>query len=272
MTPVQKGLVFGAIGIGVSLIMGLAVYWPLLGLSGGAAAGLTIALVVFAGLFGFLTGWKEVYALEPRPIWAFVIDVSWSALNTVTGLFWLIYCAAKGSFQTPVPETSKRGIIVFSGAALPGADASTIGTVMGGTWLVHEAVHVQQARIFGPFYWPVYLISYAANMLARFLTVRFSDPHWEAYGRVLMEDWAYRAAPASEIKVAPSVLWFLLTLVNALAVAVLVAPIPGVGALPDALGFDVLPWWLGLIVVFAYAIGRSFLPKADDPHAPAVFT
>ena len=271
MSPAVKGLVFAAIGVGAALITVLGILWPLMDLSGGTVATLAIIGVIFAGVFGFVTGWKEIYALEPRPIWAFIIDVTWSSINTVTGLIWMIYCAVKGSFAPPTEVTKKRGIIVFSGAALPGRTASTIGTVMGGQWLIHEAVHVQQARIFGPFYWPVYLVSYAVNMLARFLTGRFHDPHWEAYGRVIMEDWAYKAAPddnATSVEVAPSILWFFLTLLNTLALAIVIAPIPGLGALPDALGLDVIPWWIGLIMLLAYGAVRSFLPKSE-PHAHA---
>lgn len=266
MSPIARGFLFAGIGAGVGLIMGLGVFWPVFGLSGAAVAGWTIAWFLFCSVFGFFTGWKEVYALQPRSIWAFILDVSWSSLNTVTGLFWMIYCAAKGSFSTPTEDSQKRGIIMFSDAALPGADASTLGTVMGGDWLMHEAVHVQQGRIFGPFYWPTYLLSYVLGMLARFLTGRFRDPHWEAYARVVMEDWAYRAAPSTEVRVGPSIIWFMIALLNVLAVAVLVAPIPGVGALPTLLGFQAVPWWAGLIILLVYAFGRSFLPRGDG-HA-----
>src|SRR3954449_13463518 len=107
MSPVVKGLIFAGIGVGMGLIMGLAVYWPLLGLSGGGVAAITIAGVIFGGLFGFFTGWKEIYALEPRPIWAFVLDVSWSTLNTLTGIVWMIVCAARGTFQQPDAESQK---------------------------------------------------------------------------------------------------------------------------------------------------------------------
>ena len=131
MSPAVKGLVFAAIGVGAALITVLGILWPLMDLSGGTVATLAIIGVIFAGVFGFVTGWKEIYALEPRPIWAFIIDVTWSSINTVTGLIWMIYCAVKGSFAPPTEVTKKRGIIVFSGAALPGAAASTIGTVMG---------------------------------------------------------------------------------------------------------------------------------------------
>lgn len=271
MTPIKKGLTLAGVAVILELLLGLVVLRALLDLSWGATAVLTICLVLFGGLFGLFTGLKDIYAIAPRAVWAFVLDVTWSSLNTVTGLVWLIWCAAKGTFEQPSAETQKRGIMVFSGAALPGADASTIGTVMGGKWLLHEGVHVQQARIFGPFYWPVYLLSYFTAMIARFLTIRFSDPHWEAYGRVVMEDWAYKAAPndaATSVEVLPSILWFFLALLNGVAIAVLLAPVPGVGALPDALGFDVVPWWIGLIVLLGYAIGRSFLPKSEPQSAP----
>ena len=265
MSPVVKGLCFASIAVIVQLFVGLLILRPLLDLSWGATAGLTVAGVVLFGLYGLFVGWKEAYALEPRTVWAFVLDVSWSSLNTVTGLIWMIWCAIRGTFDNSNAEAKKRGIVLFAGknAALPGADATTLGPVMGGSWMLHEAIHVQQARIFGPFYWPVYLVSYATALLARFITGRFSDPHWEAYERVVMEDWAYRVAPAgsSAINIAKSVLWFFLALINTLAVAVLFASVPGVGALPALIGLAFVPWWIGLIVIILYAIGRSFFPK-----------
>jgi hypothetical protein len=266
MSPVVKGLIFAGIAVVVQLIMELLLIRPLLGLSWGATAVLTVGGAIVFGLYGFFVGWKELYAFEPRTIWAFVLDVSWSAINTITGLIWMIWCAVKGTLRTDCEEAKKRGIIVFSDAALPGAAASTLGTVMGGQWLLHEAVHVQQARIFGPFYWPVYLISYLSAMIARFITGRFHDPHWEAYERVVMEDWAYRAAPdgTASIDIPVSVLWFFLALLNGLAIAVLFASVPGVGALPALIGLAFVPWWIGLVVIVFYAIGRSFFRKGSE--------
>jgi len=265
MSPIVKGLIFAGIGLVAHLLMELFLIRPLIDISWGAAAGLGIAGGILFGLFGFFVGWKEAYSFEPRTIWAFILDASWSSINTVTGLIWMIWCAIRGTFDNTNAEAKKRGVVLFTGAnaALPGADATTLGPIMGGTWLLHEAVHVQQARIFGPFYWPVYLISYVSAMIARFITGRFRDPHWEAYERVVMEDWAYRAAPdgAASIKIAKAVLWFFLALLNTLAVAVLLASIPGVGALPALIGLAFVPWWIGLIVIFLYAIGRSFFPK-----------
>jgi len=265
MPPIAKGLILAGIAVVLQLVMELFLIRPLIDMSWGAAAGLGIAGAIVFGLYGFFVGWKEAYDFAPRTIWAFILDVSWSSLNTAVGLIWMIWCAIRGTFDNTTAEAKKRGVVLFLGkdAALPGADATTLGTVMGGSWMLHEAVHVQQARIFGPFYWPVYLISYASAMIARFLTGRFSDPHWEAYERVVMEDWAYRAAPdgAATIKIAKAVLWFFLALLNTLAVAVLFAGVPGVGALPALIGLALVPWWIGLIVIVLYAIGRSFFPK-----------
>ena len=265
MSPIVKGLILAGIAVAVQLLMELYLIRPLIEMSWGAAAGLGVAGAVLFGMYGFFVGWKQVYEFGPRTILAFMLDVSWSSINTVTGLIWMIWCAIRGTFDNTNAEARKRGIVLFSGknAALPGADATTLGTVIGGKWMLHEAVHVQQARIFGPFYWPAYLISYASAMIARFITGRFSDPHWEAYERVVMEDWAYRAAPdgAATIKIATAVLWFFLALINTLAVAVLFAVVPGLGALPTLIGLAFVPWWIGLIVIVLYAIGRSFFPK-----------
>ena len=272
MSTVYKGLIFAAIALVVDLVFGLVVLRPLFGLSWGTAGGLTAALVIFGVGWGFLTGRKDIYSFEPRTIWVFILDVSWSAINTFSGVIWTIWCAVKGTFVTPEEKTRKRGIVRFAGAALGGGGATTLGTVIGGDWMLHEAVHVQQARIFGPLYWPVYITSYLTSLLVRFLTARFSDAHWEAYARVVMEDWAYRAAPEpdpgkdEEIKLLQSFIWFTVALVHAAALVVLIVP------LAHALGLTLIPWWTGLMVILVYALGRSFLPKANAPTAQLVFT
>jgi hypothetical protein len=252
-----KALIFAAIGAGVQFIAELALIQPLFGFTHTVTMRLAASGAVGAGLFGFLAGWNDIYSFEPRAVWAFILDVSWSAINTLTGLVWMIWCAAKGTFLPPTAETRKRGIIVFSGAALPGAAATTLGTVVGGEWLFHEGIHVQQARIFGPLYWPIYFTSYLVNFAARVLTFRFHDIHWEAYGRNVMEDWAYRAARQSDATVAelaPTIKWASIAVLNGLALVVLLAPLAGL---------VLIPWWTGLIVIFGYAIARSFRPPAS---------
>lgn len=269
MPAIVVALIFMAIGAGVQAILGFAVLPALLPWT--SLTALALVGTIVAAVFGFVTGLLQVYALRPRSIWVFLLDVTWSALNTATGLVFLIFCLVKGTREPVSDVTQDRGAIWFSGAALPGAAATTIGTVMGGQWLAHETVHIQQARIFGPFYWPTYLVTYAFNMLARFLTGRFTDPHWQSYGRVVMEDWAYHAAPAGTVEIAPSILWFALASVNGLALAVVFTAIPGLRVLPDAIGLNAIPWWVGLVVLLVYALGRSFLPKAEEPITGLVY-
>ena len=277
MTPVVKGLILMAIAIGGQLATWLGLMRPLLDLSWGTTAAFAVIGVVLFGVYGFFAGFKGVYSLEPRAIWAFVLDVTWSWINTLTGMIWMIWCLVRGSLQTPIEDTQKRGIWHFAGspdettAALPGADATTLGTVMGGKWLLHESVHVQQARIFGFFYWFIYLASYLTALVMRVVRFNFTRIHWEAYGRVVMEDWAYFAAPDREpkltsVEVGPTVLWLGLALINAFAILVLFAPIPVIGAFPKLIGLTVIPWWIGLIVLIVYAIVRSFF-LASDPES-----
>jgi hypothetical protein len=279
MTPVVKGLILMAIAIGGQLVTWLGLMRPLLHLSWGTTAVFAVIGVVLFGVYGFFAGFKEVYSLEPRAIWAFVLDVTWSWINTLTGMIWMIWCLVKGTLQPPDENKQKRGIWHFAGspdqrtAALPGAAATTLGTVMGGEWLLHESVHVQQARIFGFFYWFIYLASYFTALIMRAVRFKWHRIHWEAYGRVVMEDWAYHAAPddkpdLTSVEVGPTIMWLGLALINAFAILVLFAPIPGLGALPKLIGLTIIPWWIGLIVLFAYAIVRSFF-LASDPDSQA---
>ena len=250
-----RALMFGAAGAGVQILVILGIVRPLLNLSETLALALAIGAAAAAGAFGAIVGGKHIYSLEPRAIWAFVLDVSWSAINTLSGFAWLLWCAFRGDYQPPTPDTQKRGIIVFSGAALPGAAATTLGTVVGGEWLLHEAVHVQQARIFGPLYWPIYLTSYVTNFAARILIGRIRDIHWQSYGRVVMEDWAYRATPRDQESVAlrPSILWGGAALLQGLAIVTMIAPLVGI---------VLIPWWSGAIVSFGYALVRALRPSA----------
>lgn len=252
-----RALVFGAAGAGVQLVTSLEILRPLFGLSETVALALSIVGAAAAGVFGIIVGWKHIYALQARPVWAFVLDVSWSAINTLSGLGWMIWCALKGSYRPPTPETRERGIMVFSGAAMPGAAATTLGTVVGGEWLLHEAVHVQQARIFGPLYWPIYVTSYVSNLAARVLILRIRDIHWEAYARVVMEDWAYRSTPHGHdsIRAKPSAQWGAIALFHAAAILVMLAPVAGLA---------LVPWWSGAAASLGYAVVRALRPKATS--------
>ncbi|HKX92288.1 MAG TPA: hypothetical protein VJM15_07685 [Sphingomicrobium sp.] len=257
-----EATLFASIGIGVQLVLWLSVLRPLWGLPEGAAFAFACLGAILFGGFGFFAGRKRIYELSPRALWAFFLDVSWSAPNTLTGFTWLAWCLRHGTIAPPTPHSRKRGIILVHGPALPGADATTVGTVVGGRWLLHEAVHVQQARIFGPYYWPVYFVGYALNVVALVVTGRARDAHWGAYGRVVMEDWAYRAAPhdrAAKVETTPTLVWFVAAMLNAFGIALLLQQVPR------------MPWWSGAVLLVAYALVRSLFPRARWralPHVP----
>ena len=288
MPPIARAFIFLAIGAGLQAIVGFAITPALLGGSGTGT--LVLALIGMAGAaaYGFFAGLKDVYDFGPRGIAMFVIDVTWSALNTLTGLVFLIRCAVNGIYQAPTDDSRKRGIIHYEDtpgtgqpkAALGGADATTIGNVMGGKWMTHETIHVQQARIFGPFYWFTYLFGYFAGLVAALVAMIFPsrrhNMHWEAYGRVVMEDWAYQSAPVTRDPANPAtlilkgpirpgywLLWFGLASVNVLAIAAIIAPIPVLGAIPAAIGLGAISWWIGLIVLLIYGGIRACFDKAQ---------
>lgn len=192
----------------------------------GGASITSIAYLFFCVIYGGLTMAMAIYAFRPLSLLGFVLDLTWSLLNTVTGLIWLPICLLRGTGQTVSVDTQRSGTLVIAGEAAPGADATTLGNVIGGKWAAHEEVHVWQARLFGPLYWPIYVLSYAANLLALALTGRFGNLHWEAYGRVCMEDWAYGADPVfgGPIQWGP---WFLGLLLASLSFACLLAILAG---------------------------------------------
>jgi hypothetical protein len=271
MPSIARAFIFLAIGAGLQAIIGFAVLPAIVG--GTSTTTLVLASIgtIWAAAYGFVTGLKNVYAIDtswaPRSIFLFIVDTTWSAINTITGHFFMIYCAVNGSFANPDERSQKSGMIYFTGAALPGAGATTIGNVMGGSWMTHELVHAQQARIFGPFYWFTYLLGYVANLGPMFIkwlaTGAYKVPyegnasicfvHWEAYGRVVMEDWAYHAAPDETIRVGQWVLWLFIALINVAGVVLIFGAIASLGVIAGLIGGAVL---------LVYAIIRAFFAKA----------
>jgi hypothetical protein len=248
------GLVAGAaIAVGVGLVLQVSLPW-------------LAALIGLSALWGAGMSAVGAYSLGVLPVIGLVLDLSWSLPNTVISVVWLIACVARGSLQPPTADSQRSGTLVIAGAAMPGAGATTLGNVIGGVWYAHEDVHVWQARLFGPLYWPIYLLSYVLNMLARFVTLRFGDPHWQACGRDVMEDWAEGACPVA----APGGPsrdvnwgWWLLGL--------LMAAIFGAGILIVTIGAGWLavplpnPGLVGalaaLAVMFLFALIRSYFPR-----------
>jgi hypothetical protein len=249
------------IGVVATMLLGFALHLHLPEL---------IGLIAFGAAWGGGMGAAGAYALRPLSLLGLFLDLSWSIINTFVGLIWLVICLARGSLQVATADSARSGTLVISGAALPGAAATTMGNVIGGLWLAHEEVHVWQARIFGPFYWPIYLLSYVANMIVLILTLRFRDLHWAAYGRDVMEDWAELACPAKGASASTGDVnwgWWLLGLLcaafYALCIALIASSLP---VLRGILHFPPLPLpnaFTGLIGILLFALIRSALPRTD---------
>ncbi|MGH3516112.1 MAG: hypothetical protein ACRDQ7_01570 [Haloechinothrix sp.] len=178
------------------------------GLLVGDAAGLFIGAA--AGLLlGAVYGWAIVAGkaydfTSPGGVLAFVVDHTWSVANTVAGAIFLTLNLIFGN-SLDKTFTPNRNLVGLHKGVVPGF-ATTIGTVQAGTGInidVHEAVHVLQARIFGPLYIPLVLANYVlATVLPYWLIYhdRGARPiiglvtyfRRGVYPHTWNEEWAYR--------------------------------------------------------------------------------
>jgi hypothetical protein len=223
----------------------------------------TAALVV-AGVGGLIGGVysavafaRGIYGLGPLSILGYLLDMSWSLLNTAASLLvWLPAClVAGGAFVEPDDNSRRSGTFVYQDNPRGGGyDATTIGTVIGGGWSSHEEVHVWQARMFGPLYMPVYLLSLLLNMLFRLCTGKTEDLTMQAYYRVCFEDWAYSAgsSPGDDIKWGWWILWFFLSSIYvSIVVLIFVGAFAGMALLSI----------VAAIALVAYSLIRALTPK-----------
>jgi hypothetical protein len=125
--------------------------------------------------------------------------------------------------------------------------------VIGGGWSSHEEVHVWQARMFGPLYMPVYLLSLLLNMLFRLCTGKMSELSMQAYYRICFEDWAYSAGSTSggHINWGWWILWFFLSSIYVSSVVLIF-----VGAFAGVVLLSILAA-VGLV---AYSLIRALTP------------
>lgn len=133
------------------------------------------AMGIAAGANGAISGWRQVY--DWRTGWgvlAFVLDSSWTLVPVAVGL--LAHLAAAVSrlrARSPGYEASlshrQNRHVYRGGAHLQKGFALTVGNVISSAGDVtrsrrrrlitdHEAVHVWQARTFGPLYLVLYLL------------------------------------------------------------------------------------------------------------------
>ncbi|GAA0257433.1 hypothetical protein GCM10010492_67990 [Saccharothrix mutabilis subsp. mutabilis] len=135
-----------------------------------------VALAAGAALGALHAGWAwraRLYPRSARGRLAAVIDFTWSLPNTAAGVVFLVYALARGN-EIDYEFSRHRGVLGLREGVIRGF-ATTVGPVQAGVALgvdEHEAVHVLQARLFGPLYLPLV----AANwVLATVL------PYWLLY-------------------------------------------------------------------------------------------
>jgi hypothetical protein len=225
---------------------------------------LVVAIIggIIGGTYSAIAFGAGIYGLGFFSILGYLLDMTWSLLNTTASLLvWLPACLIAGGDYVPPDDNSKRsGTFVYKENPRGGGYlATTIGTVIGGGWCSHEETHVWQARIFGPLYLPVYLLSLLLNMLFRLFTGKIEKLPEEAYYRVCFEDWAYSAGhvtgDSEEIKKIEWGGWFLWLLLTSVYVSSIVLIFVGAFA-----GIALLSI-LAAIGLVAYSLIRALTPK-----------
>jgi len=152
----------------------------LLGLLGAALGGavgwllhpwVSAAMAVVAGVNGALSGWRQVYAWRTRwGAFAFVVDSTWAVLPVAAGLLTHVAAllAKASGYELSLSHRQNRHVY-RGGAFLQRGFALTMGNVISSAGDVsrarrrklitdHEAVHVWQARAFGPLYLLLYVL------------------------------------------------------------------------------------------------------------------
>ncbi|MEU5696288.1 hypothetical protein [Actinosynnema sp. NPDC020468] len=168
---------------------------------------MTVVTVVGATLGALLGATALGAGLYPRGARGFglaVVDATWSLPNTLAGLVLLAWALARGN-RVDRAFSARRGVLGLRDGVLPGF-ATTVGPVQAGVGLGvddHEAVHVRQARLFGPLYLPLIAVNWViATVLPYWLLYhdREAAPidgvgayfRYGVYPHTWHEEWAYR--------------------------------------------------------------------------------
>ena len=184
-------LLGGGVGFGTGFLLGNQI----LQLDTTTALIVGVVMGVVAGVYSAFALASKVYKLGFFSILGYIVDVTWSLLNSLAGLaVWIpaaLICG--GKFLTPDDDSRRSGTFVYDKNPRGGNYlATTIGTVIAGRWSSHEEVHVWQARLYGPAYMIIYILSYLLNLLFQ-LPFRRDHLQDDAYQRICFEEWAYWA-------------------------------------------------------------------------------
>jgi hypothetical protein len=253
------GLVIaGGIYFGVSMLFGAGLM---------TAAIIAAVAAVIGGGYSAIAFSKKIYKAGFFSIVGYILDMSWSLLNTLAGfVVWIPAAKLAGAdFITPDDNSQRSGTFVYNKNPRGGDyDATTIGPVIAGKptdvssggWCSHEETHVWQARIFGPSYMLAYILALLLNIPFRAITGKTEKITEEAYFRIPFEDWAYLAGltDGSDIKWG---WWFVGFLLASVYTAALIS-------IPVGIILGILPLWLvGIGVLVLYSIIRAFTPKTQ---------
>jgi hypothetical protein len=150
---------------GISTAVIHTAYGAVLGFLAGGWVGLAIggAIGLLLGcFFGWAVAAGDVYPATAGGVVTFIIDHTWSMLNTVAGSLYMVVHFIFGHTLDRTTSAGSARVNIVEGVS-PNY-ATTIGTVVAGgtsTILRHEDVHILQARILGPAYIPLVALNYA---------------------------------------------------------------------------------------------------------------
>jgi hypothetical protein len=206
---------------------------------------------------------RTIYEVGFFSILGYLLDMTWSILNTIAGLLvWIPACRIfKANFIPPNDNSRRSGTFVYDKNPRGGNyDATTIGPVIAGGWSSHEETHVWQARIFGPSYMLSYIIALILNIPFRLITGNTKDMTLEAYFRIPFEDWAYWGGSTSGNNIDCG-WWFRGFLVALIYTVALIS-------IPVGIALGILPLWLiGIGVLVLYSVIRAFAPRGTNLKA-----
>lgn len=158
-------MVFGILSAAVHTLLGALLGWwagGIVGLVIGTAAGLLVGAP-----FGWAVGSARTYAPNPKGALFFVVDHTWSLVNTVVGAIYLALHLVVGHRLDRVVCRHSGRVNVVEGVSP--RYATTLGTVCAGSSpriQRHEDVHVLQARLLGPLYLPLVAANYVLFTVA----------------------------------------------------------------------------------------------------------
>jgi hypothetical protein len=184
-------LLGGGVGFGTGFLLGNQI----LQLDTTTALIVGAVMGVVAGVYSAFALASKVYKVGFFSILGYIVDVTWSLLNSLAGLaVWIPAALITGAkFLTPDDNSRRSGTFVYDKNPRGGEftnGATTIGTVIAGGWSSHEELHVWQARLYGPAYLLIYILSFLLNFVFQ-LPFRRDRLMMDAYQRICFEEWAY---------------------------------------------------------------------------------